>query len=140
MKTGIIFLFSNDEKEIKENKFETLLIKDSSKFCFVNNASNDRTLERLKEIKETTLKNVSIVDIKKNKGVNAAIKAGVRYLKNNEDFSSIIYFEFSKYSGYHNLEKILTRIINKKEILNFISNTSKRNILKNVFSLEQIIK
>ena len=140
MKTGIIFLFSNNGKDIKENQFEILSINDSSKFCFVNNASNDNTLEKLKEIQEKTLKDVSIVDIKKNKGINLAIKAGVRYLKNKEDFSSIIYFEFSKYNEFKDLYRILTRIINKKEVLNFIVNTSHRNILKNVFSLEEIIK
>lgn len=140
MKTGIILLFSDNEQEVKENDFNTFIDKDASNFCFVNNASKDKTLDKLKEIKDYTHQNISIIDIKKNKGINLAIKAGVRYLKNNKDFNSIVYFEFSKYKKYDCLERVFNEIINKQKMINFISNTSHRNILKNVFSLEQIIK
>lgn len=140
MKTGIILLFSNNEQEIKDTKFNNLKSKGTTKYCFVNNASNDKTLEKLKEIKENNLKNISIIDVKKNKGLHAAVKAGVRHLKNNGEFNPIVYLEFSKYSNHKKLEKILDSFINKKKIINFISNNSSRNILRNVFALEQIIK
>jgi hypothetical protein len=94
MKKGVIVVFSNNEKEIKEYPFNTLLIKDIQKICFVNNASKDSTLDKLKEIK--SFDNGSVIDVKKNKGVKAAIKAGVRYLIINEDLQLIIYLEFYK--------------------------------------------
>ncbi|PWG06796.1 glycosyltransferase [Polaribacter aquimarinus] len=140
MKTGIILLFFNDEKEITENYFKVFLNNRASNFCFVNNASKDKTLDKLKEIKKFNYKNISIIDIKRNKGKNAAIKAGVRYLKNNEDFNSIVYFEFSKYRKHKNPEHLLQCIDDNKKVINIISKASNRKILKNVFSLEEIIK
>ena len=48
MKKGVIVVFSNNEKEIKEYPFNTLLIKDIQEICFVNNASKDRHLGQTK--------------------------------------------------------------------------------------------
>ena len=130
-------LFSNNENEIKTKLFEILVKKNETKFCFVNNASKDKTLEKLKEIKIKTLNNVSIIDIKKDKGIKVAIKAGVRYLINNNDFKSIIYFEFS---NYKNLEILIENVFNKKNFKTLIKNINERKTLKNVFSLDQLIK
>ena len=141
MKKGIIIVFSNNEKEIKETPFDTLLDKDVAEFCFVNNASNDNTLDKLKEIKNKTFNNISIVDIKKNKGIKVAIKAGVRYLVNNKELKLIIYLEFYKNYGFVNLDYTLNIIVNSDhKIINLIANTNNRNILQNVFSMEQLIK
>jgi len=141
MKKGIIIVFSNNEKEIKETQFEKLLDTDVAEFCFVNNASNDNTLDQLKDIKTKTFNNISIVDIKKNKGTKAAIKAGVRYLVNNQELKLIIYLEFYKNNDFVNLEYTLNIIINSDhEIIKLFTNTNHRNILQNVFSSEQLIK
>ena len=139
MKKGVIIVFSNNEKEIKETQFDKLLDKDVAEFCFVNNASNDHTLDKLKEIKTKTFNNISIVDVKKNKGTKAAIKAGVRYLVNNKELKLIIYLVFYKNTDFLNLEYTLNIMMNRnKKIINL--NTNNRNILQNVFSLEQLIK
>ena len=139
MKKGIIIVFSNNEKEIKETQFDKLLDKDVAEFCFLNNASNDHTLDKLKDIKTKTFNNISIVDVKKNKGTKAAIKAGVRYLVNNKELKLIIYLVFYKNTDFLNLEYTLNIMMNRnKKIINL--NTNNRNILQNVFSLEQLIK
>ena len=64
MKIGIILLFSNNEKDIKETHFQKLSENTAIKFCFINNASEDNTLETLKSIKNESIKNISIIDIK----------------------------------------------------------------------------
>lgn len=140
MKTGIILLFFNDEQQITEQHLKTLIHTKTSNFCFVNNASKDKTLDKLKEIKKSNQKNIAIVDIKKNKGINAAIKAGVRYLKNNEEFNAIIYFEFSKYIKNKNLGYLLQSILHQKKMITIIPSNSNRKILKNVFSLDEIME
>jgi hypothetical protein len=138
MKKGVIVVFSNNEKEIKEYPFNTLLIKDIQKICFVNNASKDSTLDKLKEIK--SFDNGSVIDVKKNKGVKAAIKAGVRYLINNEDLQLIIYLEFYKNNNFANLDQTLNLIIDSnKKIIDLFTNTNNRTMLQNVFSSEQLI-
>ncbi|MDA9056685.1 hypothetical protein N9K49_02415 [Flavobacteriaceae bacterium] len=141
MKKGIIIVFSNNEKEIKETQFDKLLDTDVAGFCFVNNASNDNTLDKLNDIKTKTFNNMSIVDVKKNKGTKAAIKAGVRYLVNNQELKLIIYLEFYKNNDFVNLEYTLNIIINSDhEIIKLFTNTNHRNILQNVVSIEQLIK
>ena len=144
MKKAIIVIFFNNEKEIKGNLFDGLFDKGISEICFVNNASNDNTLEKLKDIKNKTFNNISIVDVKKNKGTKAAIKAGVRYLHNNKELALIIYLEFYKNNDFQNLEYMLNIIMNRNEkMINLTANTNNtnnRNILQNVFSLEQLFK
>ena len=132
-------MFSNNEKEIKETQFNTLLDTDVAEFCFVNNASNDNTLDQLKDIKTKTFKNISIVDIKKKKGIKAAIKAGVRYLINYEELKLIVYLEFYKNNDFVNLEYTLDIIVKSDhETIKLFTNTNNRNIFQNVFSLEQL--
>ena len=77
--------------------------------------------------------------MKKNKGLKAAIKAGIRYLVNNNEMKLIIYLEYYKNSDFVNLECILNIVVNRnKKMINLITNTNNRNILQNVFSLEQL--
>jgi hypothetical protein len=140
MNTGIIMLFSNNENEIKENQFDAFLNKNNAKICFVNNASKDNTLEMLKGINNKTTKNITILDVKKNKGLKAAIKAGARYLMNNNDISSIIYFEFYKNKDFKNLEYMLDVIFNMRKYIKRIANKESRSTLKNVYSLEELTK
>ncbi|WP_298767159.1 glycosyltransferase [uncultured Polaribacter sp.] len=138
MKTGIIILFFNNENEITKEYFRELLNKPTSCFCLVNNASNDKTLHRLVDFKKAINNKVTVLDIKRNKGVKAAIKAGVRYLKNQQDFNSIIYFEFSEYKKQKHLKNILNFLNNENSNMQVISKTTDRKILKNVFSIKEI--
>ncbi len=132
MKKGIIIVFSDDENKIDEDQFPNLFKQDDFKICLVNNGSKDNTLQKLKQIKDKAINIISILDVKKNKGIKAAIKSGVRYLINTEDFTSIVYFEFHKYKDFLNLENTVHILRNKK------INISNRNILQNVFSLEEL--
>ncbi|QNM86893.1 hypothetical protein H9W90_07225 [Polaribacter pectinis] len=135
MKTGVILLFSDNEKDIGENQFQKLSQNSAITYCFINNASKDKTLETLINIKNKTQKNISILDIRKKKGLLASVKAGVRYLTSKQDLNSIIYFEFKKYNEFLKLEskfKIPTSN-------NLFKKIYERSILNNVFSLEQII-
>ncbi len=95
-------------------------------------------MDKLKEIK--SFDNVSVIDVKKNKGVKAAIKAGVRYLINNEDLQLIVYLEFYKNNNFASLDQTLNLIIDSnKKIIDLFTNTNNRTMLQNVFSSEQLI-
>lgn len=129
-------LFSDNEKEIEFNHFNKLLKNSNIKICFVNNASKDKTFSVLKEIKSS---NVSIIDIKKNKGLKAAVKAGVRFLTSNQEFRSIFYFEFHKYKAFLNLEKKFGFIKKKTNPFKDLPKIEKRILLNKVYSIEQLI-
>ncbi|TXE19359.1 glycosyltransferase family 2 protein [Psychroserpens burtonensis] len=82
MKTGIIIIFHNYEKEININFFINYCNKAKNiEFCLVNNDSKDDTYSLLKEVKEQC-DNVSIVNIRKFKSDMSAVRSGARYMFN----------------------------------------------------------
>ncbi len=104
MKTGIILIFHNNERDINSEIFiKDLQQTENIELCLVNNDSKDDTFRILQEIKEAC-KNVSVVNIKKFKSDISAVRAGARFMFNNFDMSHIGYvstLEFNnKYLGY----------------------------------------
>lgn len=138
MRVGILILFSNDEKEIKINELIKLFgSKCTLEVCFVNNGSIDNTLNVLKIVHESIEKEkVSILDIKKNKGVKTAVKAGVRYLLSKREIGYIVYLSFRKLHHYTDLQQHLEDQI--KEY--FVNLSSQNKILSKVFSIDQILE
>ena len=125
MKKGIIILFTDDETRIQKNQFINLFNQKEVKLCFVNNGSKDNTLHVLESVRDDLeSKSVVIIDIKKNKGTTAAVKAGARYLQNSEDFKYIMYFKSDMLSYFEN-EK------NQFEILKNMENSFKDRFLTN---------
>jgi glycosyltransferase involved in cell wall biosynthesis len=108
MKIGILIVFRNNEKEIEISQFIRLFTKKKhQEICFVNNGSTDQTLKILKEIKEEVTIPISIVDVKKDRGHNAAVKAGIRYLSNKNDLPYLLCKQHFKSYGFEMLEKEL---------------------------------
>ena len=125
MKKGIIILFTDDETRIQKNQFINLFNQKEVKLCFVNNGSKDNTLHVLESVRDDLeSKSVVIIDIKKNKGTTAAVKAGARYLQNSEDLKYIMYFK-SNMLSYFEDEK------NQFEILKNMENSFKDRFLTN---------
>tara|TARA_B110000908_G_C10248363_1_gene450262 strand:- start:140 stop:667 length:528 start_codon:yes stop_codon:yes gene_type:complete len=137
-KTGVIILFSNDEQEIQRINFNKILKNNSIKFCLVNNASKDNTIGKLENIYRQT-NNIAVLDIKKDKGIKVAVKAGVRYLKNHESLNAIVYFEFNKIQNFENLMRKVNLLFTEGNGLKSKLNSSTRTNLKNILSLEELI-
>jgi glycosyltransferase involved in cell wall biosynthesis len=141
MKKGIIILFSEDEKKIHKNQFINLFNQKEIKLCFVNNGSKDNTLHILESVRddlEST--NIAIVDIKKNKGTNAAVKAGARYLLSSGDLRCIVYFKSNMLSYFEN-ENNQFEILKKIEdrFNNNLSLAKNRKNAKNIFSYKEFL-
>lgn len=90
MKTAIIIPCYNEETRINKSAFENF-IKSSENYhlCFVNDGSKDKTLDVLKAIQQTDQKKVSVIDMKRNSGKAAAVRAGARYLHTKSDIEHI---------------------------------------------------
>ena len=58
---------------------------------------------------------------------------------NNKKLKLIIYLEFYKKTDFLNLEYILNEINCDKKRKILLNNSSKRNILENVFSIEHLL-
>jgi glycosyltransferase involved in cell wall biosynthesis len=94
MKTAIIIPCYNEEDKLNTKTF-TSFINTYEKYhlCFVNDGSSDNTIELLKKIQNNNEEKVSIVDVKKKKGKEAAIRSGTRYLFNKKDVDYIGYID-----------------------------------------------
>ncbi|MBC8756991.1 glycosyltransferase [Kordia sp. YSTF-M3] len=140
MKIGILILFRNDETAIEVQKFVHLFAEKSKlSICFVNNGSTDKTLELLKEIQEDAMVPISIIDVKKDKGHSAAIKAGVRYLSSKKELPYILCLKRYKSQDFEMLEKMFQIIQQEKKIVTNLFKKTKCMVHKNVFSLHGIL-
>jgi len=141
MKIGILIIFRNDESTIDVQKFINLFTeKKNISVCFVNNSSTDNTLELLKEIQEEISLPMSIIDVKKNRGHNAAIKAGIRYLTSTNDLPYILCLQKFTTKDIATLEKAFRIIQQEKEIVKDLFSKTQHFAFKNVFSLQEILE
>ncbi|WP_299158379.1 glycosyltransferase [uncultured Tenacibaculum sp.] len=136
MKVGILILFCNNEKEIIEYKQAKLFnLKSDSEICFINNGSKDNTLEALEMIRDNVKKRISILDIKKNKGINTAVKAGARYLFSRGDIDYIVYMRPSMLTYFKELKNQIKLNVG----VDLFKKKKKCRILRDIFSIDEIL-
>lgn len=136
MKIGIIIIFEDTQKDM-DKYFLVKILKHTSKieFCLVNHSSNEQISKLLKDIKNESIPNVSIVDIKKYKSENFAIRAGTRYLHNNFELEYIGYINFDSLNNNDKNLKDLIKIISENEIKSHEKKPKKQPLFKNIFSV-----
>ena len=90
MKNGIIIPCYNEAKRLDTKAFVNFISNETDyHLCFVNDGSKDNTIEVLRQIQQQCPEAVSIVDVKRNVGKAAAVRAGARYLYNRGDMTTI---------------------------------------------------
>jgi glycosyltransferase involved in cell wall biosynthesis len=141
MKKGIIILFSEDEKKIHKDQFINLFNQKEIKLCFVNNGSKDNTLMVLESVKDDLdPRSISIIDIKIDKGVNAAIKAGARYLLSARDLKWIMHFKSNMLPYFEDIENQLNVIQKIEDKFNDnLSQAKNGKKTKNIFSFKEFL-
>ena len=77
--------------------------------CLVNNDSKDNTYNVLKEIKEYC-ENVSIVNIKKFKSDNSAVKAGARFMSSQFNLNYLGFVHTNMIYKYDDLSLLIKSI------------------------------
>lgn len=142
MKIGVLILCYNNETDLNEQMIEELsAVAKNIKFCFVNNGSTDSTIDRLQILKEEIESDITIIDIKINKGEALAIKAGVRYFFNKINLQYIGYINFKNFNQKLDFNPLFDLILDSKnELIAYNSmpvrsRKVKRLLIKNVFSL-----
>jgi glycosyltransferase involved in cell wall biosynthesis len=141
MKKGIIILFSEDEKIIDKNQFINLFNQKEIKLCFVNNGSKDNTLKVLESIKDDLdPSRISVLDVKIDKGINAAIKASARYLLSSGDLKWIMHFKSNMLPYFEDIENQLNVLKKVEEKFNDnLPQAKNRRRAKNIFSYKEFL-
>jgi len=144
MKTGIIIIFHNNEKEMDTDYFiEQIQQTRNLELCLVNNDSKDNTYDLLRDVKDEC-DNVSVVNVRKFKSDMAAVKAGARYMFSEFDLKHLGYVSTNmlniKYHGLNGLIEVITE--NQDAILNYKIKTlkKKQTLFQSLFSLLDYLK
>ncbi|QMU64070.1 MAG: hypothetical protein GKR88_07055 [Flavobacteriaceae bacterium] len=144
MGIGVIIIFRNNEKEISEIKFvESLDQITNLKLCFVNNGSSDDTFDLLKSIQIKSTSDIAILDVKKKKKPEAAIRIGARYFYNIQEFKHIGYINACEFSDFDKLHQVLITTYASTDLLIDIHTNTRRvrqNLFKNLFSVVDFLK
>ncbi|WP_299105589.1 glycosyltransferase [uncultured Winogradskyella sp.] len=144
MKTGIIIIFHNNEKEMDIDYFIHQIKQTRNlELCLVNNDSKDNTYDLLRDVKDEC-DNVSVVNVRKFKSDMSAVKAGARFMFNEFNLKHLGYVSTNmlniKYHGLNGLIEVITE--NQDAILNYNMKTlkKKQTLFQSVFSLLDYLK
>ena len=142
MNSGIIIVFSNDEKNIEVDKVVSFLNENPYKVCLVDNASSDNTINLLRRIqmKSSMKTNISMLENKHNKGVKNAVKAGARLLLSEAEFDHIIYLESNIIGFLKYIKDYFMQLNLERETFTPVPTRSERNVLRNVFPYTELLQ
>ena len=134
MDVGIIIPCYNEAHRLNIKQFR-IYLNDYTDFhlCFVNDGSQDDTLSVLNEFQKEFSDRITVIDMKKNQGKSAAIRAGVRYYYSNKSVSYIVYLDADLSSDYDNFNELLAKL-KKENKLNIVfdsRNKGNQNIRRN---------
>ena len=94
----------------------------------------------LKVIQFKSKKNISILDIKLDKGLKAAIKSGARLLLSESEFDFIVYLKSNMLESLTDLAVFLNNFQDNKQDYKSLPTRSSRNVLYDVFSINEVMK
>lgn len=142
MRIGIIIIFYNNALDIDKTLLKGLSdLRKHAQLCLVNNASTDKTLEKLQELNATEGFVYTILDIKQNRGIDTAIKAGARYLFNQNELKYIGFINVEGFNTEQSLFDFLSAAESHKDSivqynLKLVKNNKMHRVLfKNIFSV-----
>ena len=111
MKTGIIIPCYNEADRINQIAF-LHFIKQHSEYhlCFVNDGSKDETIKVLNRLKRNANDRISVVDVKRNGGKAAAVRAGARYLYTREDIEYIGFMDADLSTDFDDFKALVDKL------------------------------
>ena len=118
MKKGILIIFDKNDFSFLENESFKLFLNKQIRICLINNGNHNK-----------------ILNLRKEKTLLLAVKAGVRFLYTIEDLNLIAYTKPKDIFNKKTIEKLVSitdlEIVNKKK--------NERVLLRNVHALNDII-
>jgi len=128
MKLGIIIIFNSvDCSTLKDQLIETIKSLNDVCFCLVNNNSNEETDNYLNEISHKC-DNTNVINIKKSKSLNSAIRAGARFMTNRHNLDQLGYINDS--TNLKLIEVIKVFKSNQEEIIDLVVNEQNKKPIR----------
>ncbi|WP_036821479.1 hypothetical protein [Polaribacter sp. Hel1_85] len=134
MKKGMVIIFDKNDIHVSENRPFKSFFNKSFKICLVNNGNHVKLLKFLYKLKETSKCEVSILNLRKEKASDLALKAGVRFLFNNDNINLIVHAKPKNIFDKKLMKKIVN--ISDEDLRNKID---ERVLLRKVYALNEIV-
>lgn len=141
-KTAIIIPCYNEANRLDSQAFVDF-IKDHSDYllCFVNDGSTDDTISVLHEIKETQPSQIHVLDMPKNGGKAAAVRAGALYLSKATDAQFVGFIDADLSTDFQDFKALAKKLDADKNLDVVYGSRSKgegsgidRDFLRAIFS------
>ena len=121
MNNAIVIPCYNESSRLDFDQYSAFLKKRPNYiFCFVNDGSNDNTLEYLNAFQSQHAEQVKVLDLKQNRGKAEAVRAGMNHLIWKNELTSIGFMDADLSTGfdeYQNLVNKLTKGSQSKEMI-----------------------
>lgn len=134
MKKGLIIIFDKDDFTELKNLNCKLSFNKQVRICLINNGNDNKILNLLTKLKNKSKCDVSILNLRKEKTLMLAVKAGVRFLYNINDLDLVFYTK-----AKNTLSKIIIEKLVKITDIDLVNKKEERVLLRKVFSLDELI-
>jgi len=134
MKKGLIIIFDkNDFTMLKDLSFK-LSFNKQIRICLINNGNDNKILTLLNRLKDKSKSDVFILNLRREKSLMLAVKAGVRFLYNIDDLDLILYTKPNNI-----FDKIIIEKLVKISDIDLVNKKEERVLLRKVYSLDEVI-
>lgn len=117
MKTGIIIPCYNEEHRLDVAAFKKFISKKNNyHLCFVNDGSKDDTIRVLKDIQNSNPGKVSVVDLIKNGGKAAAVRAGAKYFYTRRNVNHIGFMDADLSTDFKDFNNLVNTLESNRNL------------------------
>jgi len=141
MCVGVIIPCYNEVNRLNISAFKKCLnTYHDFQLCFVNDGSNDDTLHLLLNFQKEFKERITVIDMKKNKGKAAAIRAGSRFLYSLKKIKYVGFLDADLSTNFEEFNELVENLKLKKKLImvfgsrNSQENNINRNPLRHFFS------
>lgn len=134
MKKGLIIIFDKEDFTVLNNLSVKLSFNKHIRICLINNGNDNKILNLLTKLKDKSKCDVFILNLRKEKTLMQAVKAGVRFLYNINDLDLIFYTK-----PKDSLSKVIFEKLVKITDIDLLDKKEERVLLRKVFPLDELI-
>jgi hypothetical protein len=134
MKKGLIIIFDKEDFTVLNNLSVKLSFNKHIRICLINNGNDNKILNLLTKLKNKSKCDVFILNLRKEKTLMQAVKAGVRFLYNINDLDLIFYTK-----PKDSLSKVMFEKLVKITDIDLLDKKEERVLLRKVFPLDELI-
>ncbi len=110
---GVVIPCYNEGNRLSSALFKDFIDKNVGyHLCFVNDGSTDHTLEVLEKLRKGNEESISIFNCEKNGGKAEAVRQGIRYLSQQNDFDFIGYLDADLSTDFRDFDDLVKTIGN----------------------------